>query len=637
MVGEQVAEALLVGAQVREQAAPRTANHGIYWAVAGAFGLLSAAMTWPMVAHLGSRVLGPPAPGDSFYYLFLLRWVRDGVFGKTALSQLLWNPWMFYPFGYNLALSETTLSTTLLALPLTALLGEVVAYNLVLFVSFVLSGLGAYLLVLRYTQSRAAAFLGGVVFAFSPYRMSHLGAGHLPLMGTQWLPFLLLYLDKTVSELRVSNAVLAATFYVLGALSSWYYAYMFALAGFTFVVLRGRPWRRHLLQRRFIQRAAVFVLLVALCLGPLAAWTARGWSEGERPHSLRYIDQFSASPADFVYPSVLQPLWGTWLARRYTQNINENILYLGLLPFALAAVSLMRGRRRAAHVYGGLCLVFFVIALGTTLHWRNAPVYVTVPAWLERAFTVGMGLLTGRLALYPISSYSLRLAGSVFIPMPALLMNLYLPFFSAMRVWARFGLVAALGVSVLAGLGHENLAGRSDRKSNRLLSILLVGAVLFEYAAIPYALGSCSVEARPVDDWLASQSGDWAIMELPVAKATSGRPLYMAVTHEKRICFGYGTFFPQAFNEQRAVLESFPSSASIALLAAWGVRYVLVGAGSFGAAWPQLQQNLAHSSAVRHVATFDDRPIYAGDRLLGLLPGTEQAFVVDRIYVYEVL
>jgi hypothetical protein len=259
-----------VGAQVREHAAPRTANHGVCWAITGAFAMLSAAMTWPMVAHLGTRVLGPPAPGDSFYYLFLLRWLKDGVFGKVAASRLLWNPNMFYPYGYNLALSETTLSNTLLALPLTALLGEVVAYNLVLFASFVLSGLGAYLLVLRHTRNRSAAFLSGVVFAFSPYRLSHLGAGHLPLMGTQWLPFLLLYLDKTVGELRMSNAALAALFYVLGALSSWYYAYMFALAGLTFVLLRSRPWRKHLFERRFMLRAVVFVLAVVLSVGPLA-------------------------------------------------------------------------------------------------------------------------------------------------------------------------------------------------------------------------------------------------------------------------------------------------------------------------------------------------------------------------------
>jgi hypothetical protein len=108
-------------------------------------------------------------------------------------------------------------------------------------------------------------------------------------------------------------------------------------------------------------------------------------------------------------------------------------------------------------------------------------------------------------------------------------------------------------------------------------------------------------------------------------------------THGKRICFGYGTFFPHTFTEQRAVLESFPGGESIALLQHWGVRYVLVGSRSYGEAWPQLGEGLSVNSRLRHVLTLDDLPIYEGDRVLHSLPGSERAFTVDRIYVYEVL
>ena len=598
-------------------------------------------MTWPMSAHLADRVLGAPAPGDSFYYIFLMRWLKDGIFGRVPWSRLMFNPGMFYPFGYNLTLSETTLSNTLGALPLTALWGEVAAYNLILLLSFVLSGLGAYLLVLHHTHNRAAAFVSGVIFAFSPYRLSHLGAGHLPLMGTQWLPLLLLYLDKAVMERRASNAVLAAMFYALGALASWYYAYIFALAGLFYVLLRGRPWRRYLWQRQFAWRALVFVLVVVALVGPLAMATARGWKEGERPHSLRYIDQFSASPLDYVYPNVLQPLWGARLVRYYAQNINENVLYLGLTPVLLALVALWRRRSEAVRAFAWLSLIFVIVALGTTLQWKNAPMYIPVPTWLEHAFTVGMGLLTGRLAIYPISSYSLRVAGSIYVPLPALLMNLYLPLFNAMRVWTRFGLVAILGISVLAGFGLHELGKAAGRRRlparPALLAVLSLALVLFEFAPLPFALGSSSVQARPVDEWLATQSGDWAIMEFPVTKALSGRSLYMTTTHGKNISFGYGTFFPREFNEQRQMLEGFPSPEGVALLRTWGVRYVLLGADSYGAAWAQIQARLTDAPGLRYVLTLDDRPIYEGDRLLHLLPGTERAFVVDRIYVYEVL
>jgi hypothetical protein len=161
--------------------------------------------------------------------------------------------------------------------------------------------------------------------------------------------------------------------------------------------------------------------------------------------------------------------------------------------------------------------------------------------------------------------------------------------------------------------------------------------LVLEFAPFPYALGWCSVQARPVDEWLAAQDGDFAIMEFPVISAMSGRSLYAARTHGRPIVFGYGTFFPRAFDEQRGVLESFPSEESMALLKNWNVRYALIRQQSYGGGWAQLKRDLASYSGLRHVITLDDLPVYEGDRLLHLLPGTERAFTVDSIHVFEVL
>jgi hypothetical protein len=140
-----------------------------------------------------------------------------------------------------------------------------------------------------------------------------------------------------------------------------------------------------------------------------------------------------------------------------------------------------------------------------------------------------------------------------------------------------------------------------------------------------------------VDDWLAGQDGDFAIMEFPVFSALSGRSLYALRTHGKPITFGYGTFLPRAFDEQRDVLESFPSEGSLALLKRWNVRYALIRRHSYGEAWAQLERDLANSVGLRHIITLDDQFVYEGDRLLYLLPGTERAFIVDSIHVFEVL
>ena len=86
------------------------------------------------------------------------------------------------------ALSETILASKALALPWLLAGGEVVAFNAVVLLSFVLSGFTMYLLALRLTGNRWAALLSGVIYAFAPYRIHALAAGWIPLLPTQWLP-----------------------------------------------------------------------------------------------------------------------------------------------------------------------------------------------------------------------------------------------------------------------------------------------------------------------------------------------------------------------------------------------------------------------------------------------------------------
>lgn len=636
------------------------------------FVLLSIILTYPLVKDLGSRVLG--WPGDNFEYLYKLWWFKDALFDLKVTP--LVDPSIFYPFGYDLALTELTLSNVILALPLVILFGEVVAYNLTMLLSFPLSGLAMYLLVLHYTRSKTAGCIAGVIFAFCPFRMLHLGVGHLPLIATQWLPLLFLYLDRMVERQGKRDALMAGIFYSFGALSAWYYAYMFAMAGILYVLLKGRPWRKHLRQPGFLSCVVVFALVCMVLVGPVLLHMARAWQSTSRTWSLAYLDQLSASPLDFLYPSVLHPLWGSRLMESYPQHLSENVLYLGLMPLALGTIALWRpqdkrhrltspevGQEKTRRVYVWIVVVFFILALGTTLHWKNSRVYIAVPGWVERVFTVGMSVLTKRLAVYPISSYTLRVEGAIYLPLPTLLLYLYLPFFSGMRVWARFGLLTIFALAALAGFGVQRLqrwitdrtaasvsaehgvsppSWRGSTSGHGIwrpwLVPLVIGLlVIFEFAALPYAMGSSSVQARPVDHWLSEREGDFAIMEYPLIKAMSGTSYYHMRTHGKRISFGQSTYFPQFFTENRPLLESFPSAESITLLKSWGVRYVLVGSRYYGATWPQLERSCSAAPGLRYVLTMDDMPIYEGDRVLHLMPGAERAFIVDRIYVYEVL
>ncbi len=608
------------------------------------FALLSVIMTWPLVAHLGRAVLGPP--GDNLEYLWKMWWFKHSLLDLGVSP--FFNPDIFYPVGYPLALSETTMAHTLLGLPLTALWGEVVAYNVVVLFTFVLSGYGLYRLLVELGARPLAGIIGGAAFAFSPYRLSHLGAGHLPLLGTGWIPLLFLALERLVRRPSWRRGLPVGLFYALTALSSWYYALMVGLFAALFLLIRARPWRAYLRMRPFGQGALSALAVAGVLVAPAAAPMVRLYAGGEAryDYSLAYIDQWSASPLDLVYPNAMHSWWGAPLTRAYDQNIHENLLYLGLIALALALVGLRAWRAvplvRAVAVLGAVALV---LAWGTTLHLGGAPVYIRVPEAVEEAFARGMITLTGRLALNKVRFSPLRQPGAIVLPMPGLLLYLFVPLMDAMRVWARFGLLTMFAVALLAGLGADAIMARfapgAPSARSAMIGLALLALVLVDFAVLPYPYGYTEVAAQPVDAWLAEEARSrpderLPIIQMPLSKTWYGWALYPNRIHGQPLAYGYGTFVPGAYREAMAELAlgapDAPSDEAVALLRDWGVRYVLVGAHSYGEHWPAVRERLDALSDLEPVAVFEDRPRFYGDRLLHLVPPSAAVPVTEVVY-----
>jgi hypothetical protein len=608
-------------------------------------------MTWPLVARFGNAVLGPP--GDNLEYVWKMWWFKHALVDLRVSP--LFVPGVFYPFGYPLALSETTMAHTVLGLPLTALCGEVAAYNAMMYASFVLSGWAAYLLARELGCGNVGALIGGLIFAYSPYRLAHLGAGHLPLMGTAWIALAFLALERLIRKPTLGRGALLGLFLALMTLSSWYYALIVVPFAALYLLLRARPARLLLWRGKLWGGLALAGALCALLSAPAALPLLELYARGEMGagYSLGYVDRWSASPADFVYPNAMHPWWGAALTRGYYQNVHENMLYLGLVALALAGVGLWSRRgERLPRVMAALGAIAFVCALGTTLHWAGKPVYLRVPAQVEYQLSRAMYVLTGRLALHKVDYSPLRREGAIPVPLPGLWLYLFVPAMGAMRVWARFGMVSILAVSVLAAWGAQWLLARVGGQAHplraRLAGLALGALVLVDVAAFPYPYGFTEVRGQPVDEWLAKQPAGTPIIEYPLERTWYGWMLYPARVHGQPMAYGYGTFAPKAYREGIRPAADWPSEAALETLRGWGIRYVLVGERGYGAEWPQVQRAMAAMPALKEVASFQDQPIYHGDRLLRLLPptadvpaselvsGARQGYLEDRVHVYAI-
>ncbi len=620
------------------------------------FVLLTVFWTWPMVARWNSAVLGPP--GDNLEYVWKMWWFKEAILTRGATP--FFNPDVFHPYGYPVALSETTTAHTVLGLPLTAFWGETAAYNSMMFGSFVLSGYGLYRLLRELGVGAFGGIIGGIAFAFCPYRLSHLGAGHLPLMGTGWIPLLFWALERAIQRPSLRYGLLMGLFYALTALSSWYYAVMVAPFVALYLLLRARPWKRNLWRGALWASLGAGVVLGAALILPAALPILGLYGRGETGYdfSLRYVDQWSASPLDMVYPNAMHPWWGEAATRGYYQNVNENLVYLGWVAMILAAVGVWRGGRglklglghaSATRVWAIVGIVAIVLALGTTLHWGGQPVYVQVPDAVEHQFSRAMYVLTGRLALNKVDYGPLRREGAIVVPLPTLLLYLYVPLLSAMRVWARFGVLAMLAVAVLAGFGVERVLARLGGSTKRAVAAgaVICALLLVDFAVAPYPYGYSEVRGQPSDLWLRDRGEPGPIIQFPLEKTWYGWMLYPQRVHGRPMAYGYGTFMPQAYEQSTEILKSWPSEESLGLLRDWDIRYVLVGARSYGDAWPGLKAALDKTTALEQVATFQDSPLYQGDRLLKRVPptrdvpstelvsGDRTAYLNDEIHVYR--
>jgi len=565
-------------------------------------------MTRPLALRLTTAVPGW-VWNDNAEYVWKLWWLKHTILDRGVSP--FWVSHIFYPFGYSLANGELSFSQTLPALVITLTWGPAAAYNILALSSFVLTGFAAYLWLTWLSGDRMAGLLAGIILAYVPYRYHMLG-GQLPLLGTQWMPLVFLYLERTVRCRRLRDAALLGLFYGLNALASWYYAAMVGLLAPVYALTRAHPWRESLADHRLWACTLVALTTASLLIGP-AAWPyLQAQTTGGLTHPLSETDQWSASLTDYLIPSMFHPLWGPWVAVHLTPTTElwrafEFVLTWGFITSLLALYGWRWGPRpltRTLAITAGFAVLF---SLGTTLHLHGRPLRIPVPPAVARTFNDGFTALLSSVQGQP-EAYDIGRPNAVPVPLPSLLLYLLVPPCRGLRVWSRFGMVADLMVTALAGLGLAvwRRQQKTPSRATTAGSLLFMALVLFEFWTIPYQ--SYPITPRPVDGWLARQPGDFAIIQLPYAAALNGQQLWYSRYHGKNVASGYGSFFPPEFTEHKADLRAFPANESLDLLRAWKVRYVLIGADDFNE-WPGLASAIA--AQPRLSLAYDDGTIRA--------------------------
>lgn len=499
------------------------------------FTALTVAGTWPLVLHLGTSL--PGDYGDPLFVTWVMAWVAPhltrALGGDLSALSAMWDAPIFVPETNTLAYSEHFIGPAAQALPVYWLTGNpLLAYNLVFLSTFVLSGVGAFLLVRELTGSRLGGLVAGALYTVNDFRTTSLS--HLHVLSAHWVPFAclgLLIFARTGSRLALAGAALSVI--ALNSSSGYYVLYFGPmLAAFALLVLwRERGWRT----RRAILAAAVAAALVALVEVPMV----RPYLELQRAQG---FVRDRAELATFSFPLEL-----------YLDRLHQ------LAPMlTLAAASLLGwrakgvGARWAIGFFAVAGVLGFWLSLGPDPRLRGAP--------------------AGVYGLYD-------------------LLYTYVPGYSGLRVAGRFAAVLTFALAVLGGIGAAMLARRS-RLAGTTAAVLLAAAHLTAQWMGPITLDTPvhgpGVESAPeslrpgtnvpeIYRFVATTPPGAILAELPFGDlGYELRYMYFGLDHGRRLLNGYSGYFPPSYRSRAALLTDPLAAPDQAWAALAPATHVLV-------------------------------------------------------------
>jgi hypothetical protein len=312
---------------------PRPVSRGeIAWSGLG-YAVLLAIMSWPLVLDLAHT--GPMDRPDGRLNAWILAWAGTTLFRSP---QQLFDAPAFHPLKDALAFSENLLLPAALTAPLSSLSGPVLAYNVALLGSLLLSGIGAQLLVRRATGDRLAAFVAGAFFAAGPHRWTRLA--HLHVQATAFLPLALLALDRFWESRSFRRALLVGLMLALSGLSSVYLGAITATAVGVAVLVAVFGGLR---PPELLRLAASF-LLAGVLLWPVTAPYLRMRDFQGQEFTLETVSIYAATLPS--YAAAGTQFWGPLSQRLLDPTTIRDTLFPGLCVLVLGIAGLASAPRR---------------------------------------------------------------------------------------------------------------------------------------------------------------------------------------------------------------------------------------------------------------------------------------------------
>jgi hypothetical protein len=479
--GDEVA---VVGAPPANLGGPPGKQRSLAWTalVVISYVVLSVALYWHEWS--GGVTTHLQAGGDQYATVWFLRWIPFSLgHGANPFFSTYGN----YPFGVNLLTNTSVPLLGLLGTPLTLAFGPIATYNVMCTAALAGSATAGYAFARTWTAWRPAAWVGGLLYGFSPYEIAQSNGGHLNLTFVVLPPLILLSLNRVVT----GRGRAGASGIVLGLLVVLQFFISSEVLASTLVVgaicLVGSAIIGHRTVGTYVRRAAIgcgWALSTAAILLAYPIWfVLRG--PGHISGPIQLVP--NAYRADLLGPLV--PNTYTWLAPAslvrtadaFANSTAENGSYLGItltVTVLIGIVVLWRSSQavRVAAVGGAAA---FILSLGGALSVSGAP----------GAYLHGLPLPERVFAKLPLLSNTVAVRYSLYVALFAsLILAIVLD-----RSW-----------SAVASGAHRAHSMRSGRRLVAPVAVVILAAICLIPVIPDIPIGAAATATTP--SYFTSQS-----------------------------------------------------------------------------------------------------------------------------------
>lgn len=597
---------------------------------------LAVAFTWPLARNLDRAVSDPGDP-------YLTTWILDWDLHALVHAPLgIFDAPVFHPARQTLAFSENLIGIAVLLLPFKiAGAGPIAINNFALLLGFAFSGYAGSVLCRVAGASTAAAVVGGIFYAFVPFRFDHIA--HIQFVWGGWLALVLaalLYFSRMPNARRA--ALLAGAIVMNGLTNIHQLAFAAVAIVITAVLLasaREEPFERRTWMLFLTSVVTAHLVLIPFLL-PYKSVSER-YEMKRNPEEVR---MGSATWSDWIVATDRSAVYGDTQAAKRASG--EHRLFPGLVVLLLAAAALLTARReptvlRAASpralrwaramdtvLVAAIAITYFALTDGRVIvklggvrllraEWSTA-VTVTLLLVVIRAViavpdVAGGGTLRQRILASRYTSATLAailwiLTGLVasFGTRSFLHSFLYskVLMFQSIRVPARWAVVAYVGLAVLAALGVDAALRGRTRRVATAVAVALAALMAYDVHPVARPWFMTAEIGGDVHRWLRDAPFRGAVVELPLTPYGENEVLAMlaATIHHRPLVNGASGFESPEHRELTELAAQTPiGDGFLVKLRSIGCGLVVVHADRLGALGDTTRQWLAREMAARRL------------------------------------